>query len=115
LHELHARKAFGWPAGLPAPLIDPAECTQRFKISPAVWETICTWGIMFYDLTYPLRYDSSHRIALKGVFGEAYNRIHAGAAPESIGLANIGLPQPVSPATSKQIRGDDDRAPNPHR
>ncbi len=34
--------------------------------------TFATWGIMFYDLTYPLRYDSTHRLAMKQVFGHAY-------------------------------------------
>jgi lysophospholipase L1-like esterase len=106
LHELHARKPFGWPPNSSPPLIDPAECTRTFKINAPVWEYICTWGIMFYDLTYPLRYDSSHRLDMKQVFGQAFNRIHSGAAPESVGLANIGLPEPVAPATSKQIRGE---------
>ncbi len=106
LHELHARKALGWPPDRPAPVIDPTECCQKFKINSAAWEYICLWGIMFYDLSYPLRYDSSHRVAMKEVFGQAYNRIHAGAAPESVGLANIGLPEPVPAATSEQIRGE---------
>ncbi len=106
LHELQVRKALGWPPDRPAPLIDPAECCREFKIKSAAWEYICLWGIMFYDLSYPLRYDSSHRVAMKEVFGQAYNRIHAGAAAESVGLANIGLPEPVPAATSRQIRGE---------
>jgi hypothetical protein len=106
LHELHERKALGWPPDRPAPQIDPLECCRKFKIDAAAWEYICLWGIMFYDLSYPLRYDSSHRVAMKEIFGQAYNRIHAGAAPESVGLVNIGLPEPVPAATSKQIRGE---------
>ncbi len=106
LHELHVRKALGWPADRPAPVIDPAECCRTFKIDSAAWEYICTWGIMFYDLSYPLRYDSSHRLAMKEVFGNAFNRIHSGADPRSVGLANIGLPEAVPAATSQQIRGE---------
>ena len=105
VHELQARKVFGWPASSPPVLIDPARCSQKFNINPAVWESICLWGIMFYDLTYPMRYDQSHRVAMKEVFGQAYNRIHAGATPESVGLPNIGLPAPVRAATSAEIRG----------
>jgi lysophospholipase L1-like esterase len=106
LHELHARQALAWPAGSPAPQIDPAACCRKFKINSSVWEYICRWGIMFYDRTYPLRHDSSHRVAMKDVFGTAYNKIHAGAIPNSVGLANIGQPEPVKAATSKQIRGE---------
>jgi lysophospholipase L1-like esterase len=106
LHELHARKAFGWPTNSPAPLIDPGECVRRFGIDAPAWQYICTWGILFYDLTYPTRYDSSRRIEKKGAFGQAFNRIEAGASPESVGLPNIGLPAPVSTASSKEIRGE---------
>ena len=102
-----ARKALGWPATVPAPVIDPAACCRQFNINPSVWEYICQWGIMFYDRTYPARYDSSHRIEMKVVFAEAHDRIHAGASPNSVGLANIGLPEPVPAATSKQIRGEE--------
>ncbi len=38
--------------------------------------------------------------------GRAYNRIHVGAAPESVGLANIPLNVRAPAATSKQIRGE---------
>jgi lysophospholipase L1-like esterase len=107
LHELRERQALGWPATVPAPVIDPAACCRQFNINPSVWEYICQWGIMFYDRTYPARYDSSHRIEMKVVFAEAHDRIHAGASPNSVGLANIGLPEPVPAATSKQIRGEE--------
>ncbi len=107
LHELQARKTLGWPASVPPPLIDPAAFSRKFKINSSVWEYICEWGIMFYDLTFPLRYDSTHRLAMKQVFGHAHDQIHAGAVPDSVGLANIGQPEPVPAATSKQIRGDE--------
>jgi lysophospholipase L1-like esterase len=107
LHELRARQALGWPASVPAPVIDPQACCRTFKINSSVWEYLCRWGIMFYDLTYPVRYDSSHRIEMKHVFGQANDRIHAGAIPSSVGLVNIGLPEPVPAATSEQIRGEE--------
>ena len=109
LHELQARRALGWPANTPAPQIDPLECTRQFTINASVWKYICTWGIMFYDLTYPNRYDSSYRLKRKEEFGQAFNRIEAGASPESVGLPNIGLPVPVGSATSVQIRGEPSR------
>ncbi len=95
LRALHARRAFGWPAEAPAPTIDPARCADRFQIGSAVWRRICLWGIMFYDRTWPLRYDPSYRQEKKRVFAEAVERIEAGEAPESLGLPNIGTPEPV--------------------
>ena len=100
----------GWPASSPPPVIDPAACCREFKINSSVWEYICNWGIMFYDLTYSLRYDSTHRLAMKQVFGQAHDQIHAGAVPGSVGLANVGQPEPVRAATSRQIRGDGEQA-----
>jgi lysophospholipase L1-like esterase len=106
LHELRERKAFGWPRSVPAPIIDPEQCVRRFHIDKAAWEYLCLWGIMFYDLTYPLRYDSTTREQKKLAFGAAFNRIKKnGESPEAIGLPNIGLPEPVRAATSQEIRG----------
>ena len=105
LHERCARQAFGLPANPPASQIDPLKCARKFKIDRSVWESICLWGVMFYELTSPMRYDRSHRVEMKDAFGEAYNQIHAGLSPESVGLPNIGLPPPVKAATSKEIRG----------
>ena len=54
---------------------------RHFNIKADAWEYICRFAIMFYDMTYRVRYDQSHRLAMKDVFGQAYNKIHAGAAP----------------------------------
>ena len=105
LHELHARRAFGWPPTTPPPLIDGAQCARQFKIDSLVWQYICRWGMMFYDMTYPLRHDSTQRLEKKEAFGRAFNRIKAGEPPESAGLPNIGVPEPVPAASSDDIRG----------
>jgi lysophospholipase L1-like esterase len=95
LQALQKRKAFGWSNDSPAPLIDPARCVKHFGLVPGAWKYICVWGTMFYDLTAPLRYDSSHRLQMKVVFATAANRIEAGEAPEAVGLPNVGVPAPV--------------------
>ena len=51
------RRAFGWAADLPAPLIDPARCVKQFGVGPGEWKYICCWGIMFYDRTAHARYE----------------------------------------------------------
>ncbi len=109
LHELRERKALGWPQSAPAPIIDPAQCVRRFNITASVWQYICTWGIMFYDLTNPMRYDSTQRLVKKHAFGSAFDRIKAGESPAAVGLPNIGLPEPIPAASSKEIRGVKDQ------
>lgn len=99
LRGLRARRAFGWPEGAEAPVLDPAEAAERFGLGPAAWEKICHWGIMFYDRVAPARFDPSERRARQDAFGKAADRIAAGAAPESVGLPNVGVPGPVPPWT----------------
>ena len=89
------RRAFGWPEDSPAPVIDPARCAAHFGLVPGAWRYICVWGIMFYDRTAPIRYDSSQRLQKKLAFATAADRIDAGDAPESVGLPNVGVPAPV--------------------
>jgi hypothetical protein len=95
LHALYQRKAFGWPSDSSLPLIDPARCAKHFGLVPAAWKYICHWGIMFYDLTAPMRYDPSQRLQMKRVYATAANRIEAGVAPETVGLPNVGVPECV--------------------
>jgi lysophospholipase L1-like esterase len=95
LHALKSRGAFGWPRDRPAPRIEPAQCAAHFGMGPAAWRYICLWGIMFYDLCYPMRYDPSRRLEMKQVFAQAAERIQAGELPETVGLPNVGVPEPV--------------------
>jgi lysophospholipase L1-like esterase len=95
LQALQKRRAFGWPLESPAVVIDPASCAKRFGLTTDVWRRICLWGIMFYDRTSGARYDSSHRLDMKGAFASAAVRIKSGEAPESVGLPNVGVPEPV--------------------
>ena len=94
LHELHARKAFGWPKNSAAPLIDPRECVRRFGINASVWKYICTWGIMFYDLCHAARYDSSHRLEKKETFRSGVQS-HRGRElrPNRLGCPISGSPR----------------------
>jgi hypothetical protein len=95
LQSIEKRRLFGWPHDLAAPVIDPVDCAQHFNLTPDIWRRVCLWGIMFYDLTTGARYDSSRRHQMKDAFATAANRIEAGEPPESVGLPNIGVPEPV--------------------
>jgi lysophospholipase L1-like esterase len=95
LHALQARGAFGWPSDTAAPVIEPAQCAYRFRLGQEVWRRICLWGIMFNNLTAPLRYDPARRQTLARIYAEAADLIGAGGAPTSAGLPNIGVPAAV--------------------
>jgi hypothetical protein len=105
LSGLHARRAFGWPEGSPAPRLDPARCAAHFGLGAPVWERICLWGIMIYEAMSPLHYDPSDRLAKQKAFATAFQRIEKGEAPEKVGLPNVGIPAevPAFPETAIQI------------
>ena len=98
--------AFDWPRDSPPPLIDPAQCAAHFGLGPAEWRMVCLRGILFYDLTYSIRYDPSHRLGMKRRYAAAADQIEAGAAPESVGLPNVGIPPaiPVIPFADTERR-----------
>ena len=95
LAGLRTKGALGWPADRALEPIDPAACVARFGLIPEAWRKIAHWGAMFYDLTYPMRYDPSDRLARKLGFLEAAERIRGGESPDSLGLPNLGVPEPV--------------------
>ncbi|MDR3622385.1 MAG: SGNH/GDSL hydrolase family protein [Paludisphaera borealis] len=95
LRGLHARRAFGWAADAPTPTVDPVECVRRFGLDPGVWRYLCLWGIMFYDRTSPATYDPTRRASKRKEFIAAADKIEAGSPPESVGLPNIGVCEPV--------------------
>jgi hypothetical protein len=106
LVELQARRVFGWPSGSPAPVVDPVQCAKRFGLNAKAWNKLCHWGIMFYDLASPARYDPSERRAKQDAFGKSADRIAAGERPEAVGLPNIGIPEavPPLPASGQPVR-----------
>jgi len=105
LRELRVAGALGWPAGREVVAIDPAECVEHFGLIPAAWAEIARWGIMFYDLTYPMRYDPTERLARRVRYAEVYEAIKAGAAPGSLGIPNLGVPAAVPLVNGLRLEG----------
>jgi len=95
LQALHTTRAFGWPQGLPAPIIEPARCVTHFGLGRDTWRHLCHWGIGFNGLMAPLRYDPSNRLRLQELNRLAEERIDAGYDPDALGLPNLGIPQSV--------------------
>ncbi len=105
IQALQARCALGWPKDRSVSPIDPAQCVKYFGLVSAVWQRICLWGIMFYDLTSPIRYDPSHRLELKRRYANAAERLKAGESPEALGLPNFGTPRPVPVIPASALDG----------
>ncbi len=95
LHALYARRAVGWPKDSAVPFIDPSECAEHFNLKSAAWKSVCFSGVRFEHRASRWRYDQAAHLERQALYAQAIDRIKAGAAPESLGLANIGVPAPV--------------------
>jgi hypothetical protein len=95
LHGLRARRAFDWPESVPAPILDPVQCAAHFGLGPEAWKKICEWGAMVYDLLASGSHDPSGRLARCRAYEAAARRIAQGEPPDSVGLPNVGTPEPV--------------------
>jgi lysophospholipase L1-like esterase len=95
LHALKTIGAFGWPADVPSPVIDPARCAAHFGLDEKTWQHLCQWQKGFNDLVIPLRQDRTMRIQKRDEGLAAVQRLREGIAPEALGLPNVGIPAPV--------------------
>jgi hypothetical protein len=91
LRQLHARRAFGWPAGAPAPRFEPAASAEHFGMGAGDWRIACEWGVKFFKDTAYIRYDPADRLERLERYQRASARIAAGQPPESVGLPGIGF------------------------
>ncbi len=92
LDGLKARGALGWPRNAPAVVIDPARCLEHFGFKPDQWVGLCKWTSGFYSLMALARFDSDERLRKEVRYKNARLKLEAGAAAETLGLANIGTP-----------------------
>lgn len=95
LFAIAARRSFGWPAELPAPVIDPSACARHFGLGREAWEHAARWTSGFYALVGRLRYDSSERSRRIDSGAAAADQIVAGSPPEAVGIPNVGIPAAV--------------------
>jgi lysophospholipase L1-like esterase len=91
LDGLAARRAFGWPAGVPAPRVEPAEVARHFGMDPERWAEVCDKTALFYGRIAYIRHDPTPLVVRGSRFRAAARAIRAGAAPESVGLPGIGI------------------------
>ena len=95
LAALQARGAWAWPASRPAPVIDPSQCAAHFGMQPTSWKYVCAIGATTYVKMCRWTHDASERLGKAAVYDAARGHIERGAVPESLGLPNVGIPEPV--------------------
>ena len=81
LDALCERGSWGWPAGLPTPVIDPAQCAVHFELDATDWIGFCGGRQKFYGEAGNLRYDPSQCRARERAYKEAGRRIGAVRRP----------------------------------
>jgi lysophospholipase L1-like esterase len=90
LQGLHARRAFGWLATSPEPVVTPSECAAHFGMDNKKWASICEYDVWFYYMTAFIRYDPSERLAKQSRFLDAKRQIEKGSRPETLQIPGIG-------------------------
>jgi hypothetical protein len=104
LDELRARRSLGWPAGVPSPRIDPAECVAHFQIDAERWAEVCRRSAHFYRFMAYVRYDPGRRLASAERFERAIPELEAGTAPEETGVPGLGV-RPAVPDPERTRAG----------
>jgi hypothetical protein len=99
LDQLRARRAFGWPEGVAAQLVDADVCARHFGIDAGRWETICGREEWFFDVTAYVRYDPAFRLARADDYRRARDAIKAGRGLAEAGIPGWGSRPTPSPAT----------------
>ena len=101
LNQLGTRRAFGWPAATPVPLVDIEACSRHFQIDAARWEKICSRGATFFHATAYIRYEPKFRNERSAAYERSAAAIRAGVKPAEARIP--GWPLPPEPAMSKFI------------
>ena len=90
LQELHARKAFDWPASSPTPVVTPSACAAHFGMNSKRWATACRYLEVFFAMTAQIRFDPSQRNARAQRYIEAAEQLNEGISPETIQIPGVG-------------------------
>jgi len=91
LAGLKARGAFGWPETVPAPRIVLTECAAHFDVDSVAWQCVCNFARSFYELTAPLRYDSTERVVKRARYLNGLKSLETGKDADSLNLPGVGL------------------------
>jgi tetratricopeptide (TPR) repeat protein len=92
LNQLASRRAFGWPADRPVPVVDCEACIRHFQIDAARWIDICRREVKFYRSTAYVRYEPKFRNQRAAAYTRAAEALQAGRDPADAKIPGWPLP-----------------------
>jgi hypothetical protein len=95
INQLGTRRAFGWPAATPVPVVDPAACARHYGIDPTGWADICRAEVWFYQATAYIRYDPEFRNERAEAYLRAIEALREGRDSAEADIP--GWPMPPKP------------------
>ena len=101
LNQLGTRRAFGWPANQPVPVVDVQGCIDHFQLDAARWIQICRREIWFYQSVAYIRYDPKFRNQRAAAYTRAAEALQAGWDPAEAEIP--GWPLPPKPSSSQRL------------
>jgi hypothetical protein len=91
LKQLQRRRAFGWPASVPAPRVELEACARHFKLDGSKWAEVCKHSAGFYARTAYVRFDPSTRLRVADQYGNAAADFAGGLAVRTSDLPTIKM------------------------
>jgi Tetratricopeptide repeat len=96
INQLGSRRAFGWPADRPVPVVDCEACIHHFQLDAGRWIQICRREVWFYQSTAYIRYDPKFRNQRAAAYTRAAEALQAGWDPADAEVP--GWPLPPKPS-----------------
>ncbi len=109
MKQLSERRAFSWPEGKPAPVIDAEMCAGQFGIDATRWAEIASRDFWFFRIAAYIRFDPQFRNERAREYLQAAAALRAGHAPAVAGLPGWPMAPPLS--TSHRIKEPKSREP----
>jgi hypothetical protein len=89
LVQLRSHGALDWPASVPVPTIDLAECIKSFGLDADRWAEVCLRSAVFYVRAAFIRYDPAERLKVMRRFEQAAKDLASGSPLEKTGLPGL--------------------------
>ena len=102
LAQLRSHGALGWPASVPAPTIDLAECIKSFGLDADRWAEVCNRSAVFYVRAAFIRYDPAERLTVMRQFEQAAKDLAGGAPLGKTGVTSLVAIEQSLAATKQQ-------------
>jgi hypothetical protein len=91
LDRLHQSGKLNWPAGSPAPSIDPVECARHFGMNTEGWIAACRASAGIWRVLAYARYDPAQRLEKAHRFDNAIKQLTPGRRAENLQIPGVGI------------------------